>query len=316
MTEKERLLITTGAAVKVAGKYRTFRYTAPSDLATGAALLIVFHGSFQTGQQIRGFSGGTFDELADRERLVVAFPDAYKRLWNDARIAANYPARRDGYDDVAFFRALVAYFVEAEGIDAGRVYVAGYSNGAQFVNRLIHEAGAELAGAAMIAATQPVPENFPTGMPSTAVPVMLIHGTRDRLVPYHGGVASFWGFLPRGRGLSHLATAEYLAARNGINSAPNTQKLPTPAAERTSLTVRDWRAPGKHPVRAYTVEGGGHVIPNPHKAAAAFLGRTNKDLDSARAIWSFFAEDQKNGKDISLPGKPFSPDAHGDDSEN
>ncbi|NYE95128.1 polyhydroxybutyrate depolymerase [Psychromicrobium silvestre] len=283
-------LITTEASLTVDGHERTFTSVAPADLPAGSALLVLFHGSYQSGEVLRKFAAGTFDELAAREKLVVVYPDAYKKLWNDARIESNYPARLEGYDDVAFFRALVDHFARTSGIDKSRVYAAGYSNGAQFVNRLIHEANDALAGAALIAATQPVPENFPAGLPSAELPVVLIHGTGDRLVPYQGGMASFWGFRPRGLGLSHLETAEYLAARNGISTAPTEKKLPASRPEKTSVTVRDWNSQGKSPVRSYTIEGGGHVIPNPVKSAAGIYGRTNKDLDSARAIWDFFSE--------------------------
>jgi polyhydroxybutyrate depolymerase len=295
MTKPLPSLIAKNDSLTVDGHHRTFLSVAPLDLPTGAPLIVVFHGSYQSGQGVRDFSGGAFDELAAREKLMVVYPDAYKKLWNDARIESNYPARLEGYDDVAFFLALVAHFTQTAGIDASRVYVAGYSNGAQFVNRLVHEVSDVLAGAALIAATQPAPENFPAGMPSNSLPVVLIHGTGDRLVPYEGGMASFWGFRPRGLGLSHLATAEYLAARNGITTTPVVRKLPAARSAKTSLTVRDWTSPDRPSVRAITVEGGGHVIPNQRKSAAIIYGRTNMDLDSAAAIWDFFTQEGASG---------------------
>lgn len=67
-----------------------------------------------------------------------------------------------------------------------------------------------LSGAAIIAATQPVPDNFDLSAdPATPLPVLLIHGTKDPLVPYDGGMASLWGFRPRGLGRSAPETAEY-----------------------------------------------------------------------------------------------------------
>jgi polyhydroxybutyrate depolymerase len=279
-------------SIEVDGRPRSFISVVPVKLPMGSPMVIVFHGSNQSGKVVRSFAGGVFDDLAAREHLVVVYPDAYKRLWNDARISSDFPARREGYDDVAFFRALVKHFVTTAGVDAQRIYAVGYSNGAQLVNRLIHEVGKMLAGAALISATQPAPENFVDGKHPVALPVLLIHGTRDRLVPYEGGMASLWGFRPRGLGLSHLATAEYFAARNGISSASTMEVFEDPT-DRTSIEVRNWREPGKPPVRAYTIKGGGHVIPNPVKAAPFIYGRTTKSLDSARAIWDFFSGNAK-----------------------
>jgi polyhydroxybutyrate depolymerase len=278
----------TADSIEVDGRPRSFISVIPVKLPPASPMMIVFHGSNQSGKVVRNFAGGVFDELASREHLVVVYPDAYKRLWNDARISSDFPARREGYDDVAFFRALVAHFVATAAVDARRIYVVGYSNGAQMINRLVHDVGNMLAGAALISATQPAPENFVDGKRPVALPVLLIHGTRDRLVPYEGGMASLWGFRPRGLGLSHLATAEYFAARNGISSTPTIEVSGDPT-DRTSIEVRNWSEPGKPPVRAYTIKGGGHVIPNPVKAAPFIYGRTEKSLDSARAIWEFFS---------------------------
>jgi polyhydroxybutyrate depolymerase len=281
-------LTETVDSIHVDGRSRSFISVAPAGLPTGSPMVIVFHGSNQSGKTVREFAGGVFDDLAAREHLVVVYPDAYKGLWNDARISSDFPARREGYDDVAFFRTLVDHFVKTAGVDARSVYVVGYSNGAQLVNRLIHEVGDMLAGAALISATQPAPENFVDRKHPVALPVLLIHGTRDRLVPYEGGMASLWGFRPRGLGLSHLATAQYFAARNGISSTATTEVMEDPAG-RTSIEVRNWTEPGKPPVRAYTIKGGGHVIPNPVRSAPFIYGRTAKSLDSARAMWDFFS---------------------------
>lgn len=47
----------------------------------------------------------------------------------------------------------------------------------------------------MIAATQPAAANFAPAEPrDRPLPIMLVHGTKDPLVPYAGGMASMWGF--------------------------------------------------------------------------------------------------------------------------
>jgi poly(3-hydroxybutyrate) depolymerase len=67
------------------------------------------------------------------------------------------------------------------------------------VIRLIHEWPYPFAGAVIISATQPDAANFLAASKDsreTSLPILLIHGTSDPIVPYKGGVASLWGFNP------------------------------------------------------------------------------------------------------------------------
>ncbi|WP_431877432.1 alpha/beta hydrolase family esterase [Amycolatopsis sacchari] len=254
--------------IEVAGRIRTYTLAGPAE---PRALVLLFHGSNQTGAAMRPH----FDPLIARGARVASL-DGYRRNWNDARSATNFPARREGYDDVAFAEAVL----DAHGADLP-VFVVGYSAGGQLVIRLLHEIPERLAGAAIFSATQPVPEEFaPAKNSAVPRPVLLVHGTKDRLVPYHGGTASLWGFRPRGRGLSAPGTARYYAERNGITAAPKTSG--------DGPVVRtDYREDGKPPVTLYTVEGGGHVIPGPVKMARV-LGRATRDLVAADAVAEFF----------------------------
>lgn len=270
-------------SIVVDGRLRTYTVATPPDVHPGAALVLVFHGSNQSGEKVRRASGRSFDALG----AVVAYLDGYKGHWNDARRSSAFAARREGIDDVAFTEAVIGAIAESHDVD--RVYAVGYSNGGQMVIRLIHQVPQRIAGAAIIAATQPVPDNFDLpAVPVTPLPVMLIHGTKDPLVPYEGGMASLWGFRPRGLGRSALETAEYYAARNAITAEPTSRHLPhRPESGRTSVTRTDYRAAGRPPVTLYTVEGGGHVIPGPKKAPW-IMGRTTRDLTAADAVAEFF----------------------------
>ena len=141
----------------------------------------------------------------------------------------------------------------------------------------------------IVGAAQPTAGNFelPTE-PATSRPVMLVHGTKDPIVPYQGGTASLWGFRPRGEGLSAEDTARYYARRNGLHVSPVRSELPhDPRSGRTSVTRSEYRADGKDPVVLFTVTGGGHTVPGP-KSFPRIMGRTNHDLDTALAAADFF----------------------------
>lgn len=248
------------------------------------ALVVALHGSNQSAAKLRAVSGGTFDDLARSGDAIVVQPEAYRGLWNDARASLVSPARREGVDDVGFLAAVIA--AVGDGYGTLPVVVAGYSNGGQLTIRMVHERPELLSGALLIGATQPTADVFAVDRDAgRPLPVVVVHGTRDPIVPYDGGTASLFGFRPRGTGLSAPDTAAYYARRNGIGTPPVTERLPhDPGSGRTSVSLTRWAEPGHHPVALYTVHGGGHTVPNRRHRAVRLLGRTTHDLDAGSVV--------------------------------
>jgi polyhydroxybutyrate depolymerase len=206
----------------------------------------------------------------------VVYLDGYKGHWNDSRKSIDFAARKEGLDDVAFAEAVM------DEIGVTPVYVFGFSNGGAMVIRLLHEIPGRLAGAMVVSATQPAPENFAPARNETApVPLLLMHGTKDPLVPYAGGMATMpFGLNPRGLGLSAPATAEYFARRNGITSEPT---------ESTADDITRTSYQGTAPVSLITNEGGGHVIPNPgRRAPRLVMGHQTASVSAADEFRVFF----------------------------
>jgi polyhydroxybutyrate depolymerase len=248
--------------------------------------VLVLHGSRQDGAGFRRVTGAALDVLATRDGAVVAYLDGYRGNWNDARRRSWFPARREGVDDVAFVGAVVDRLARTHGTDPRRVHVVGFSNGGLMALRLLHEEAAPLAGAAVVAMTMPTPQDFllPTGPAARPVPVLLVHGTADRVVPYAGGRVPWWVrrvFHVDGTSLSAPATAAYLARRNGMLAAPAVDRrdLPAPRAG------RGWGRPMRTDVLTYAQDGrplvvlvtahrGGHTVPGPVRGPAR-LGRTS-----------------------------------------
>ena len=278
------------STLQVDASSRSYTVVMPKVPHKSAPLLLIFHGSNQTGDKLRAFSGNVFDELVQEHGFVVVYPDGYKGHWNDARISSNFPTRKAGTDDVAFTKALISEIIAKYDIDAKKVYIAGYSNGGQMVIRLIHEWPYQFAGAVIISATQPDAANFQAVLRETSLPILLIHGTSDPIVPYNGGIASLWGFNPRGLGLSAHETAQYYAHRNHIDSKPTTSTLERGSKHMPAVTVEEYSEPGKYPVKLVSIDGGGHVVPNPYKKVAFLLGKTATNVNSAKLLWDFFTQ--------------------------
>lgn len=285
----------TRHTIEAGGRPRTYTVVGPRDGADARALYLIFHGSRQTGAKHRAFTGGAFDAPAERGSAVVVYPDGHKGNWNDARRSSAFPARLENVDDVAFTRALIGELTVSHRIDPGRVFAVGYSNGGQMVMRLAHEAPELIAGAAVIAATMPAPEDFLlAGAPPVPMPVLLVHGTKDPIIRYEGGRPSWWVrtvFKVGGQSLSMPRTAAYFAARNGITAEPVSTTLPhrPGSTGRTTVERTEHRQEERPPVVLYTVHGGGHTIPGPVKGPAV-IGRTNQDVSTADLVAGFFED--------------------------
>jgi len=271
--------------IMVGGRERSYSLVTAAPANGGPApeieaVLIFLHGSNQTGSKVRSFSGHSLDGLAASGRVAVVYPNGHRNAWNHTRADAG------AVDDVAFVAALVDHFHELHG--ALPVIAAGYSNGGQLVIRLIHEIPEKFDGAAIFSATLPRAGGLAFADKRQPMPVVLMHGTKDLVVPYRGD-AGFLGLGFGNRGPSAPETAHYFAARNKITTPPFESRLPhRPESGGTYVTLTSYAQEGREPVKLYTVVGGGHVVPNPHKRPIFVLGRTTRDISAADALKEAF----------------------------
>lgn len=260
-----------------------------TDDAAPPALLLVLHGLLQTGESMRDFTRRTFDVFAERGQAVVAYPSAVGREWNGARRAVMLSSTAKTIDDVGFLRRLAHDLSASGAVDQRRIYAVGYSLGGQMTIRLLHDAPGLLAGAALIACNLPAPENLAVSdQQGTAVPVLSIHGTADRLAPYDGGQVSFRGLFPKGRHLSAADTAHYFAERNGIDTPPIDQWLQPADSSRTRIRRTVYEQPGRATVWQYTVVGGGHQVPGASKGSRLLYGKGTDSPVTADTVGTFF----------------------------
>lgn len=220
-------------------------------------MLLYFHGSLQSGNVARNFTGRTFDDMAAARGVRLVYPDGVDRHFNDTRLALRERTRQLGVDDVGFTRAIVDWL----GVES--VHACGYSNGGQMVMRLLHDAPGLLTGAATFAATMPAENNRLPDLGSALVPTpyLAIHGTADHIVKYDGGVAGLDPAHTRGELISARASAEYFAQANGLGADAHTQYSPSPG-----VLVDRWD--GAAPVELWSIEGMGHLVPTPRHLPA------------------------------------------------
>lgn len=234
---------------------------------TTDALLLVLHGSLQSGNVLRNFTDRTFEGLGP----TVVYPDGIKHHFNDLRAGFNEDARRMRIDDVGFLTKLV------ERYNADTVIGCGFSNGGQMVMRLLFDAPALLTGAATFGASMPTADNTLTTTDDyQPTKLLAVQGTEDKLVPYDGGIAGIGG-NNRGETRSALNSAEFFAELNGcVGHETSTSE---------KLRVDDWA--GEHPVRLVSLEGAGHLVPV-DKDLDPRLGYNPKSPTGGELIREFF----------------------------
>lgn len=277
------------AKLLVDGRERTYFEYIPAQLPTLAPLLVVLHGSVMNGAQMRITTGFEFDQMADSKGFVVFYPSGYRGHWNDCRKLPNFSAKREQIDDMGFIRALVRQAKEQYHIDPHRVYLVGYSNGGHMAFRVRAEAPQLVAGVAVAAASPTIAEDSVCNPRGEKSPVLMVNGTSDMLNAYDGGERLLWGIAPRGRVMSSVEAAAWFAERNGITATPVEESLPDlDEDDSTRVVRRSWSLDKYPPVVLYTVEGGGHVIPQSAYRFPRMYGRTTGDLDFPTTVVGFF----------------------------
>ena len=230
-----------------------------------------------------------FDRIADREYLLVVYPDGIGKGWNDGRSDLRSEAVKDQVDDLGFLIALVRELAQSYSVDSARVYATGISNGGLMSYRLACEASDVFAAVAPVAANLSV-ELASRCHPSRAIPILIIEGTEDPIMPWGGGtVKVLW--LDRGEVLSTLDTFERWKAWDRCPNQQSRPPLDRDPSDGTSVAERvATGCAGGVEVQLDEVRGGGHTWPDglPY-LGVRIVGRVSREIDANEVIWTFFS---------------------------
>jgi polyhydroxybutyrate depolymerase len=161
--------------IDVAGLKRYFVVRLPStyDGRTAAPVVFAFHPFGMNAPYMQGRApiGRAWPEA------IAVYPEGSARDSNN--ITPSWQGRPGelGDKDLKFFDAMLAWLDTNACPDRARVFVLGYSNGAQFSNTLACERRSSLAGAAIAAGRL-------NCAPSAAAPLIWSHGLADRTASY------------------------------------------------------------------------------------------------------------------------------------
>jgi len=241
------------------------------------ATLIVLHGK-ENGNRIRRRLG--LDALVASSGYATVYPDALGEQWHNGLSVSG------GTDqDVMFLRSLISKLVASGITDPHRVYLVGASAGGMMALRFSCEAGGMIAGTVALLANMPA--SLQDCKLAKPLPLLLINGTADPVVPYSGGATTFK--VQNGNVLSSEATFDIFAKAAQCTGERSARQFEDKDKEDKTTAFRETYAHCAVPVELIRVEGGGHTLPGKSKimGPSENIGALNRDIETSKLIWDF-----------------------------
>ncbi|MGO1949553.1 MAG: alpha/beta hydrolase family esterase [Mycobacteriaceae bacterium] len=258
----------------------------PKPESDAMPIVLVIHGTGDTGAGIRSGIGEDLERIADSAGFVIAYVDGYENNWNECRAEGDWPAKEQDLDDVQLMRDVVDSTEEdlgADTVDTGQVFALGFSSGGHMAQRVAYEAPDLVSGIASINANIPTADNRDCDDAGEPVPTIFMQGREDPMNPFDGGevvVGTGRSAESRGDVLSAEDSAGWFAERNGLSPEPSQRPERDGDGE-----ITDWE--GDNPVRLIAIDHSGHSFPTQ-------TGRWGNDngarYDGPGAVWRFFSE--------------------------
>src|SRR6202035_938585 len=199
-------------------------------------------------------------------------------------------------DDIAFFNQMLDQLGTKFSVDASRVYAAGLSEGGFMSLRLGCALGDRIAGIAAVGAAMP---KTMICLPSRPVPLVMINGTSDPVVPYGGGTEHNLSLAT----VSVEDSAKAWAKIDRCEEKPEKSKLAEKAKGGMETKVDTYNNCQQNAkVVLYSVKGAGNTWPGGEQyEVEKTIGKTSQDLNANEVIWSFLVTAKLSGKTEATP---------------
>jgi polyhydroxybutyrate depolymerase len=283
---------TTSHVLESSGIEREYLVHVPPTLPLDRPLplVFVFHGGNSNATQMEILTG--FSQVADVKNFLVVYPEGIEKNWNDGRKEPILPAQRYNINDVKFVEDLITTLSKKYPIDPQRIYATGISNGGMFTHYLAMNLSTKIAAGAIVGGglAERAVEKF---QPEQPVSMLIIQGTADPVVPYHGGGVDEGR---RGRIIGTERATKMWVEHNGCTSPPESGEIPDLAPfDGCRVKWQNWPA-GRNgtDVTLYTIEGGGHTWPGSLQfLPKIIIGPVCRDFHATAIIWDFFEKHPK-----------------------
>src|SRR5262245_10792682 len=280
----------------VDGQPRVFVLNRPPG-AEPRPTVIMLHGAFSNAAKEANAPG--LGQLAPHNGFAAVFPEGRAGRWNhlppgkEATAFAELAVKAAGgaLDDVQVLKLLAAGRGRRGVSDPKRIYLAGRSAGGLMTLRMACEEAKLFAGIGLLIASMSEPAGA-ICRPAKPIPVLMLNGSADQVVPYGGGTVAGLDGTP-GRGVFAVWPAERLVEFfRRLNGCTDPAQLSVVAVQsREQIHLEHSARCAGAPIEFYRVVGGGHNA-NP------------TGLDVNQALLTFFS-----GKPVSAPAAAAAPAA-------
>ncbi len=194
-------------------------------------------------------------------------------------------------DDIAFFNQMLDQLPMKFSVDTSRIYAAGLSEGGFMSLRLGCALGDRIAAVAAVGAAMP---KTMICLPPRSVPMLMMNGTSDPVVPYGGGTEHNLSLSV----VSVEDSAKAWAKIDRCEEKPEKSKLPS--HEKGGMETRVDTYNGCHDnaqVVLYSVKGAGNTWPGGEQyEVEKTVGKTSPDPNANEVIWNFFVKQKLPGE--------------------
>ena len=256
-------------------KIREYYVSLPEDTSKPVPIIINFHGFLSHAMDQQGFS--QMDNYAHQNGIGVIYPEGVKRSWNVGKAILN------DENDIGFVNALIDSVSLKYNIDSDRIYACGFSNGGTFSYELICGLSNKIAAFGSVGGNFSINENRLCNI-DREIPLIHIHGTRDRLQKYNHSDGDF---------LSTIESVNYWAKYNQfdikvVENIEDFHKKDGTTVEKHTYSKNNSNTQVIH----FKVVKGGHLwLGSPIAdwlTLRLFFGRNNHEINSSKEIVDFF----------------------------
>ena len=256
-------------------KIREYYVSLPKDTSKPVPIIINFHCFLSHAMDQQGFS--QMDNYAHQNGIGVIYPEGIKRSWNVGKAILN------DENDIGFVNALIDSVSLKYNIDSNRIYACGFSNGGTFSYELICGLSNKIAAFGSVGGNFSINENRLCNI-DREIPLIHIHGTRDRLQKYNHSDGDF---------LSTIESVNYWANYNQfdikvVENIEDFHKKDGTTVEKHTYSKNNSNTQVIH----FKVVKGGHLwLGSPIAdwlTLRLFLGRNNHEINSSKEIVDFF----------------------------
>ena len=256
-------------------KIREYYFSLPEDTSKPFPIIINFHGFLSHAMDQQGFS--QMDNYAHQNGIGVIYPEGIKRSWNVGKAILN------DENDIGFVNALIDSVSLKYNIDSDRIYACGFSNGGTFSYELICGLSNKIAAFGSVGGNFSINKNRLCNI-NREIPLIHIHGTRDRLQKYNHSDEDF---------LSTIESVNYWAKYNQfdikvVENIEDFHKKDGTIVEKHTYSKNNSNTQVIH----FKVVKGGHLwLGSPIAdwlTLRLFFGRNNHEINSSKEIVDFF----------------------------